>query len=305
MSVVGENFNQGREPSVGELLARLWRRRSIVMISMAVCVVLFAAVAFLMTPVYQGTTVLVPANPARAGTLGTTLGSLGSLASAAGLNVGPLAGNRTEEALAVLRSREFSESFIVDQQLMPKLFASRWNSSTNAWKVPFDEQPSLARGFKKFSKLRTAAEDKRTGLIKVTLQWPDPAEAAQLTNALVSRLNGVMRARAVERTDAYLGYLQRELAVTTAVETRQAIGRLMEEQINERMLANVTEEYAFRAVDRALAPDVDEPVRPRRLLLIMLGAITGLIVGVVAVLVFEPLRQDWANALVRGHEGAK
>ena len=40
-----------------------------------------------------------------------------------------------------------------------------------------------------------------------------------------------------------MGYLQKELAATVDVTTREAISRLMENQIKQEMLAHVTEEY--------------------------------------------------------------
>lgn len=277
------------EPDLWELLSRLWRGRLFIGASVVFFVAIFAAVALLMTPVYQAAAVLAPANRDRNGSLGSGLGSLGSLASIVG--IGSMGGTQTEEALAVLRSREFSEGFITDHNLMPVLFARKWDVRSKSWRVAPDKQPTLAKAYKRLNELRTAVEDKKSGLIKVQLEWVDPQQGATLVNAMVSRLNAVMRARAIEKSDAYIGYLQQELGETAAVETRAAIGRLMESQINQRMLANVADEYAFSVVDKALVPDIDDPVRPQKLLLVALGATAGLIVGVVAVFVRHASRR--------------
>jgi LPS O-antigen subunit length determinant protein (WzzB/FepE family) len=58
----------------------------------------------------------------------------------------------------------------------------------------------------------------------------------------------------------------------------------MEAQMNQRMLANVTEEYAFRVVDKALPPDVDDTIRPRKLQLVVMGAAVGLLIGFLLVI---------------------
>ena len=89
-----------------------------------------------------------------------------------------------------------------------------------------------------------------------------------------------MRDRAITSTKLSVGYLERELATTSTIETRQAINRLMEAQINQRMLANVTEEYAFRIIERALPPDPEDAVGPSKLVLIALGPSIGLIFGI-------------------------
>jgi uncharacterized protein involved in exopolysaccharide biosynthesis len=63
----------------------------------------------------------------------------------------------------------------------------------------------------------------------------------------------------------------------------------MENQINEAMVANVTDEYALRVVDRALAPDVRDPVSPRKLLIVGVGIVSGLAIGLFLVWFFSDL----------------
>ena len=81
------------------------------------------------------------------------------------------------------------------------------------------------------------------------------------------------------RAIAYTGFLEKELASTDLVEARAAINRLIEEQIKQRMLASVSQEYAFRTVGRALPPDADDFVSPRRLLLVVGGTALGFALG--------------------------
>jgi uncharacterized protein involved in exopolysaccharide biosynthesis len=280
---VGTTFAELTRPDAGlslrGLIARLWRGRWLIIGSALLFAVIFGVAAFVMTPMYRAGTVLVVVDPDRTGALNGELGALGSISAifGAGAEASPV-----EEALAVLRSREFTEGFIREQRLMPELYAELWDSRTNAWKVPRERQPTLAQAARYFSELRTARQDLNTGLVEIQIEWRDAKRAADWVNALVARLNDVMRARAIARADAYLGYLRRELAKTEETETREALGRLMEAQINQRMFANVTREYTLRVVDAALVPDVK--ARPKRALMIMLGGITGVFVGGVAVL---------------------
>lgn len=271
------------------LLAKLCAKRWWLAGSLVVFTALFVSGAFLMTPVYRAVTVLVPASTERgAGSLGAALGQLGGIAALAGVDVG--ADNDTEEALAVLKSRQFTESFIADLKLIPKLFASDWDATNGRWKT--ESAPTPARAYRHFHrKIRSVGQDKKTGLVTVQVDWTDPIEAAAWTNELVRRLNEEMRLRAIARADAYVGYLEKELETTTTVETRAAISRLIEAQVKQRMLALVSQEYAFRVVDKALPPDHDDPARPNKVLMIAAGPITGLVVGVLLVLLM-----DWWRA---------
>jgi uncharacterized protein involved in exopolysaccharide biosynthesis len=246
-----------------------------------------------MTPIYRATTVLMPASQDRIGirTLSSTFGQLGDLAALAGVNIG--AGDaETEVALAVLRSREFTEAFIRDKQLMLELFPASWDATNGRWRGSEEDWPTLARAAKHFdTQVRKVSRDKKNGLVTLSIEWKDPAKAALWANEMIARLNVEMRSRAIRETNAAIGYLQKELESTSTIETRESINRLMEAQINQRMLANVTEEYALRVVDRALTPDERDYVRPNKAMLAVLGPMLGLVLGSFAVLVYEAARR--------------
>lgn len=266
--------------------SRLWAGRRWVLGATVLSTAVFIVVAFMMTPIYRAQTVLVPAQHegGSMGSIGAALGQLGGLASLAGVNLGG-SGAQVEEALAVLRSREFTERFIQDHDMMPILFVKRWDAQSKQWRSD-KKVPSLSDANRYFQKkVRTIAQDKKTGLVTVGIEWSDPELAAQWANDLVRRLNSEMRQRAIVSSDASLQYLQKELSATTAIDTRAAINRLIETQINHRMFANVTEEYSFRIVDRALPPDRDDKIRPNKAILAGGGLVLGLIIGAAIALI--------------------
>jgi len=171
------------------------------------------------------------------------------------------------------------------------LYASKWDTERQRWNVPQDEQPTPGKAYALFGHVRSVKQDEDTHLVTLQIEWKDRMAAAAWANDLVERLNAEMRQRAIAHADASVGYLERELNTTSAVATREAINRLIEAQIKQRMLANVTREYAFRVVDRAVPADSDDPVRPRKFLLLVGGALFGFVLGVLAVSVRFALRQ--------------
>jgi capsular polysaccharide biosynthesis protein len=286
--------NQNRETiDLRALMCLFWARRLWITISVTLSVVVFAFAAFHITPEYRAKVVLVPASAERknvSSSLNSALSQLGGLASLAGISVGS-SDAETEEALAVLRSRQFTGDFISDQQLLPELFRNRWNPSTQQWKADGKPAPTLGKGYEYFDKrIRSIVQDRKTGLVTVQVDWKDRNEAAAWANELVERLNAEMRARAIAKADAALGYLEKEQATTIQVPTRDAISRLIEAEIRQRMLADVTREYAFSVVDRALAPDADDPVRPNKPLLIIVGLVVGLVIGTLGAVIAPPRR---------------
>lgn len=276
-------------------LGEIWQARWWIGLCIVVCASILTATALLITPVYRATTLLVPASAERnslGNALNSAIGSLGAVASLANLGASPV-DSTTEEALAVLRSRHFTDSFINDNQLMPVLFARKWDESNHRWKVAVRDQPTPWRAYKYFNtKIRSISQDRKTGLVTLQIDWTDRVEAARWTNELVQRLNAEMRNRAIANADASLGFLEAELASTATVETRAAINRLIEAQVKQRMLANVTQEYAFRVVDKAMVPDADNPASPPKLLLIAAGPLLGLALGVASVLLYRNYLKD-------------
>jgi len=240
------------------LIARIWRGRLIVIVSVVIFTAAAVMLARVMTPIYRAEIVLTP-TPVDAkgltGGLGSALGSLGGLAALAGIGGGGSAG-ATDQAIAVLHSREFTEKFMRENDIVPQLYPDIWDKKTRAWTVAPEKQPSYARAYRYFDKsIREITSDKRTGLVTVTIEWRDPVVAANWANDMIAKLNSETRARAIADANAAMGYLEKELGSTSTVETRLAIGRLMEAQVNQRMVASVTQEYSFRVVDRAMAPD--------------------------------------------------
>jgi uncharacterized protein involved in exopolysaccharide biosynthesis len=268
------------------LIRLLLRKWVWIALSTLVFVSIFGAYAFLTPLVYRASVVMVSASADRAAGAGisSALGQLGGLASLAGVNLGSVASD-TEEALAVLKSRQFTESFIREKNLLPILYPDRWSPEIQKWRQD-SEVPSYARAYKLFNGgIRSISQDKKTGLLTLQIDWTDREVAAEWANDLVSRLNNEMRGRAVAKTESSLGYLEKELNSTSGVATRDAISRLIEAQVKQRMLANVAQEYAFRVVDKAMVSDASDPVQPRRVLILLSGLLLGLATGIIAVLV--------------------
>lgn len=270
-----------------EVIGNLWKRRWFIVAAMVASTAVFAAVAVMAERVYRATTVVISTSSERSslsGTLGGALAQVGGLASLAGINIAG-GSSATEEAIAVLGSRQFTERFISDLDLMPVLFADDWDSASGKWKVEGDDQPTLAQAFKYFdTDVRRITRDRQTGLVTIQIDWTDRDAAAHWANELVSRLNSEMRTRTIENTEASLKFLEKELETTAFVGTRDAINRLIESQIRERMLANVTQQFAFRVVDPALPADPTDPIRPNKVLLLLMGPIVGFGLGVIGAL---------------------
>jgi capsular polysaccharide biosynthesis protein len=267
---------RGIEGIVGAVRGR-WLLVTAITVAFAV---LFGIVVNRMTPIYRGATILAPADldkKSMGSGLSGALGSVSGFAALAGVGLGSN-DYATEEAMAVLKSQEFTQDYIKDKNLLPLLFPKAWDAATGSWK-PGKKQPTLGAGFRAFENIRKVKRDKTSGLITLQVDWKDPVKAADMANELVDRLNDEMRQRALVQAEASIGYLQKEFTSTADVTSHEAISRLMEDEIKQEMLAHVTKQYSLQVVDRAVPADLDAPVRPIKLLYIAFGVFLGAGVG--------------------------
>ena len=117
----------------------------------------------------------------------------------------------------------------------------------------------------------------------LSIEWKDPEQAAHWASELVSRTNERMRNRAISSAEKNLAYLKRQLEQNSIAEIRTAIYKLIESELKSSMLAQGDEEYAFRVLDPAVVPQ--EPVRPQKKVIVLLGLVLGFMLSSFAVMV--------------------
>lgn len=289
MDRAGIAYADVKRPGNKEIsLVEMWRilksERARITAITALCAVISIIVSFLITPVYKAEILLLPVLDDRNGTATSVLSSqLGGLASLAGLNVGG-GGAGKDEAIAILQSRVLIDLYVKENALLPVLFASDWDENAGQWKSRSrDDIPTLWDAYKLIEKrVRQVNVDKRTGLVTLTIEWKDPELAARWAQGLVNRANAYLRAKAVESAENNLAYLQEQGRQAASIELQQAIYRLMETEIKKSMLANASEEYAFKVVDPPVVPEEKES--PKRLRITVIGALVGLFVSIAVVL---------------------
>lgn len=260
-----------------DVLSALILRWRFVTLTALICALLAAAAGWLMTPIYRAQVLFSVSSEEEQNELTRLVGSVSSFATLAGLGTA-LTASRREESLAVLRSREFTEGFIRDNNLLPVIFEDRWDARTQRWSD--EDVPSLWEANRIFDQdIRTIREDKITGLVTLSIDWHDPAVASQWANELVQRADKLLRQLDISEAERSLKYLEAEADKTSVVGIQQAIYRLTEEQIKRIMLAKVRDEFAFKIIDPSAPPDEDDFVKPNRPAFVLVGLLLGLLLG--------------------------
>jgi uncharacterized protein involved in exopolysaccharide biosynthesis len=273
---------------VGDVWARKWR---IIGVSFAVSVVV-AGLTLLMPNWYTAEVLLAPAEERTS--VGIS-GPLGSLANLAGISVG---GGDSAEATAVLKSRDLARTYIQRENLLTLFFAKQWDAKSNKWKQSDPEdQPDIRDAVRYWDRnLRTVSEDRKTKMVRLSVEWKDPVLAAKWANEFAVLLNDRMRERALTDAQTSIEYLRNELAKTNEVVLQQSISRLIETEMQKLMMARGNPEFAFKVIDRAEVPK--RKSSPQRALL-TIGAAFLAGCGMVAYIFWGALQRRRATPMAR------
>lgn len=272
------------EIELRELLGILWAEKWLIIGITALAAVVSVIAALSMTDIYRAESVLAAADSEQNNPM---MSQLGGAAALLGVNVGGRSGDSIDTAIATMRSYQFISRFIEQNDLLVPLFGAKWdkqarqsvidetvyNPDTGEW-LGEEGQPSLMEAFRVLSGALTIADpDPNTGIIRVSIAWQNPEEAASWVNQLVRDLNQEIRTRDVREANNAIAYLQQQLESTQLVDMQRVFYQLIESQTRITMLADVREEYVFRVIDPAVVPD--QKSEPRRSLICILGTIAG------------------------------
>jgi uncharacterized protein involved in exopolysaccharide biosynthesis len=274
-----------------ELVELLWHDRWLIVCTTIGLMVGAAVAALLLPKSYDAITVISPIGEAPGGGgmggLSSLASQFGGLASLAGISV--TGDTRKAESIAVLQSDVITERFIRDHDLLPVLYWRKWNPATKTWNVsdPSDI-PTLWKAMRYFERtICSVSTDTKSGLVTLTVRWRDPAVAAQWANGLVDLTNDYLRGKALAESQRHIQYLTEQAAKTDSVAVKQTIYMLLEGEIDNAMIAQGTDQYAFKVLDPAIAQE--KASFPRPLLWTALGGACGFILALIAALI----RAQW------------
>ena len=251
--------------SLTDLTQLIFIYRKVILLTTSI--IIFISIFYsLSLPRYYQSNILMVTNSgsSNSGSLSSLLGS--ALGSSGNLSLSTSKPNR-ETALAILRSRKFIEGYIDDNDLMPILFK-------DAKEEKGVEMPSLSEGYRLIESAMDIQIDR--SLIEMTITWHNPKFATRLANGLIERVNDYIRKEAIEESRKSIQFLEKELTNKDA-NTKVILSKLIENQMQSMVLANVRNEYVFKVVDPAVAPI--NPSGPERRLIVVSGAFLGFILS--------------------------
>ncbi|MDC0584967.1 Wzz/FepE/Etk N-terminal domain-containing protein [bacterium] len=292
------------EIDLRELFSVLWAGKVKITAITAVFAVASAIYALSVPNQYKASALLAPAQQ-ESGGLSGALGQLGGLASLAGVSIGGGESSESQIAQEIMKSWSFVEGFIADNDLAVEVYAAEgWSRESNqlkinndvyeveakSWLIEDDHTgkegpPSSWQLFEAFSDKLSVSEDKKSGLLSVSIEYYSPKIAKQWLDLYISAINKHMQARQVEKVSNNISYLEAQIEKTSIAEMREVFYTIIEEQTKNKMVAEASPDYAFVAVSPSMVPE--EKSQPKRALICILGTLLGGMLSVLLVLVIH------------------
>jgi uncharacterized protein involved in exopolysaccharide biosynthesis len=182
------------------------------------CILLAFAVTLKMPEKYQAEVTLLPllnGNNSSAGNLASQISALPLLGSSLG-DLSKFGGGKSKELVNILKSRTLTEKVIRYFNLLPVLFSDQYDSETKSFHKKFLKGiPVSEDGVNKFKrKIAKIEEDKKTGLIKITVTMTDSRLAAQVANRMIGELQDFIENNSLTLAKRNRIFLEEQLVKT-------------------------------------------------------------------------------------------
>ena len=285
-----KNLFENDEINLYELFKTFWDSKWLILsITTASCI--FIVLYSLSIPnIYRSSALVMPAQSQGSNVSGA-LSGLGGLASMAGLSIPSGNSNNKEEAIAVLTSHQFLEDFIINNDILLPLMASKgWDAKKNELILNpkiYDiknkkwigkssgktNAPTIQEAVRSFRQIYIVSENKKNGFVTISIDFYSPYVSKEWIDLIIENINETMRVQAVSMATSSLNYLNDQINKTNISEIKIVLSELAKSETQKIMLSKSSPEYVFKTIDKAFAPEIK--ISPRRSIICIIGALVG------------------------------
>jgi uncharacterized protein involved in exopolysaccharide biosynthesis len=291
-----------KEIGLNELLRIFWRGKWLIAAITAGAAVLAIVVSLMIPDIYRAEALLAPNDQQSASGLSALAAQFGGLTGLAGIDLAGNESDKTEQGLAILKSRKFLAEFVERRDiLVPLLAATGWDPVSGELSInpasydvreekwvrkvspPMLTIPSSQEAYERLARIMSVEQNKRTGFVTIAIEHYSPVVAKQWVDWLVEDLNASIMKQEVTEAEQAIQYLNQQIEKTSLANMHSVFFNLIEEQTKTVMLAKVSSEYLFKTLDPAVVPE--RKIKPKRSLIVIFTTFFGFLLAIALVLI--------------------
>ena len=277
----------------------IWKRKYFVLKILSLFFILSVVLAIFTPNIYSSKALLAPAN--LEDSLSAKLGEFSSLSGFSGLSLLGENADPSVEAVQRVISYDFFNDYVLPNIQLENLFAvKKWipesntieykariyDAKTKKWvrdvKFPFQPKPSSQEAYEVYEEIINISQDRRTSFVSISIEHQSPHIAKKWLDLIISNINESMREEDKENASNAIIFLNETSKTTNNNQLKEAIAILLEDQMQDLMLASAHKDYVFKTIDSPLAPE--EESSPNRFIIVFIGLFIGTIIAISAIL---------------------
>ena len=251
----------------------------------AICSVIYA---LYLPNIYTSSALLSVANEKNQ--LSSKLGSFSTLAGIAGVSLPTDTNNPSAEAVARMKSFDFFSTYFLPNITLEDLYASNgWDSEKNI--ILYDSKlfdksknkwtngpaPSNQEAYEIYKEIFSVSEDAKTGFVTVSIKSFSPHKAKEWLEIVIYNINESMRDENIKTASNSIEFLNNQMQTTNLKELKDGLSQLMQSQMQNLMLASVSDSYIYKVINSPIAPE--KKSAPGRAFISIFGTFLGLVLS--------------------------
>ena len=278
---------------IRDIFSIIWNKKiffGVVTSSVAILSILYS---LSLPNIYTSQSLLAPSTTDDS--LSSKLGSLSSIASFGGFSMPSGSGSKSQEAIERIKSFEFfSMQFLPNIKLENIMATKGWDSKGNS--LIYDNNifnpitkewvrstPSAQKAFKVYKEIMSVSEDTKTSFVKISIDHHSPVIAKKWVDIITLQINESMRKIDAEASQKAISFLNTTAGSTNVQSLKEAIAKLLENQMQILMLTTSNEYYVMKIIDSPIVPE--EKSKPSRALICILATLLGGTISVLLILI--------------------
>ena len=283
-NITTENFED--EINLIELLQVIWKKKFLIVTIITIGAFSSIYYALSLPNIYSSNALLAQSNPNES--LGSKIGAYSSLAGMAGIQIPNDSGGRPQEAIARMKSYDFFiKEFLPFIEYENLLAAKFWDQTNNRiiyndklfistdkrWvgKQSFNGsyKPSHQEAYAIYNRILNISKDKETLFVSLTIEHVSPFIAEKWLKIIIKNINNHMREIDRDQAESSIDFLNLSWQKTNITQIKEAISKLLEDQVQTLMLVESNEDYVFKLIVSPIAAETKS--KPARSSIVLFG----------------------------------
>jgi len=236
------------------------------------------------------------------------LGQYSGLASMVGISL-PSSNSQTKatRVIETIKSRDFVDHLLRIEDIAPAILAAdafdpesgkiifdswKYDEKEDKWRRNFfmslfvsgPAKPTNLDVHKKYiDDIVSIFQDKRTGLITISVEHLSPVFAKEFLDLVINEANSLLREKDLSDSSEALLYLESQLSKTSLIEMKDSLNKLIQAQLETQMLANISTDYVLKAIEPPFIPE--KKSRPSRSIIVIIATFLGGLLGILIVII--------------------